>query len=196
MWWAIILLFLFFSASGSRRNYYILPVLPYALALCSFYIERLNFKKIAQSIYTVILSLSLILNIFFYLMLSPWYYSEGGRPAFAARVHAAAQPFTSYNFVMLNIRDSAEFYLQPARDPEYYNVTDMPLNMENIGFLWPFLLKQKSDDTIYVSRLRYLNALQPFFKNYHIITTPPTRGERYFNKMDEDAPIAFIPAHS
>jgi 4-amino-4-deoxy-L-arabinose transferase-like glycosyltransferase len=197
MWWSVVLLFLFFTASGSRRNYYVLPILPYALALCSFYIERLDVKKIILHTYTFILSLAIILNFFMYLVLLPWYYSDGGRPVFAARVHEVAHPFNRYDFVMLNIRDSAEFYLKPAHDPEYYNIIDdMPLNTENSAILWPFLLKPKSDNIIYVSRMRYLDALRPFFKNYRIITTPPTRGERYFNNSDKDAPVAFIPAHS
>lgn len=38
--WAMALIFIFFTLSGSRRNYYILPILPFCALLCGYYLEQ------------------------------------------------------------------------------------------------------------------------------------------------------------
>lgn len=38
--WTMIAIFLFFSVSGSKRHYYILPLMPYCAALCAWYFFR------------------------------------------------------------------------------------------------------------------------------------------------------------
>lgn len=59
--WALLLIFLFFSLSGSRRNYYILPILPYCALLSARFLhdaqfERLRSRALATSIALLVLT--------------------------------------------------------------------------------------------------------------------------------------------
>jgi 4-amino-4-deoxy-L-arabinose transferase-like glycosyltransferase len=46
--WAMLLIFLFFSASGSRRSYYILPILPFCALFCSVWMLKLESHPAGQ----------------------------------------------------------------------------------------------------------------------------------------------------
>jgi len=44
--WTLLLIFLFFSCSGSRRGYYILPILPYAVLLAARFLQDASFPRL------------------------------------------------------------------------------------------------------------------------------------------------------
>lgn len=63
---ATVLVFAFFTASGSRRGYYILPILPFCALAGAIFIHEANnerWKKIAYIIQTVVLGIAIVIYL-------------------------------------------------------------------------------------------------------------------------------------
>lgn len=187
-----LVLFLFFTLSGSRRSYYVLPIVPFAILMTADWILReksaLHQKwNVWAGRCAVIFLIILTLN---FAVLRPAYYSQGGLPAFAERMRAV--PVKQY--VMLDAESKVRFYLHLAPDVKNYNVIGSRKTQDEKSLLraWPFLTN-KPVDVIYVTRKQYAPLLTSYFKNYEIVEAPPTLGERILNINNLDAPVAYIP---
>lgn len=192
--WSLLLLFLFFTSSGSRRSYYILPVIPFAILFIADWIlsEAAYFpKRCAQTAGLIILSF--VLLIFIWIVVEPWYYAQYGVNQFAVTLKKEAskiKPWPMWNVVMLDAESKLSFYLQLPPTMKNYGVVGKreKQTIADLMQAWP-VLKNKPEHTIFVSRKLYAPYLQKFFSGYQLI-----EGQiPFFNHASANVPIAFIP---
>ena len=196
--WTVFILFMFFTLSGSRRSYYVLPIVPFAILLIADWMlsDKCQARRNRQVANSIILS-------FFFLFLSidllpAWFYSEFGINRFANDLQSAAvkiKPWNTWNVVMLGTESKLNFYLQLSPNIKTYgskgNRSEKISN--TLALDWP-ILKNKPVNTIFISRKRYAGALKQFFPGYQLIELPDSI---FFLKAhDLNSPIAFIPPQS
>lgn len=197
--WSLLLLFLFFSLSGSRRSYYILPMVPFGILFIADWMDSVyNLKKQRN---LAILTISFLILLFFTVVLMPaWFYSQFGINRFAVLLKNEAnkvRPWPQWKIILLDAESKLNFYLQLPPNTERYEigVNDLRENQtfSSIQKSWPILLK-KPINTIFISRKLHAPLLQGFFEGYRMITVS-TEPNFYSVKKDNDvnAPIAFIP---
>jgi 4-amino-4-deoxy-L-arabinose transferase-like glycosyltransferase len=181
--WTLLALFLFFSLSGSRRSYYVLPMVPFAILFTAdWLLSYTNEKKI--NISSKIVLITFILLFFAIDILPAWYYTNYGVSRFAAelKAHAARvspQPWKQWQVIMLDGDTKLNFYLELPPDSKYYGNKQLKQ--------WP-LLKDLPANTIFISRKSHADKLQPYFVNYDTIVLNAS------SKID--SPIAFVPRES
>jgi hypothetical protein len=61
--WALSLIFLFFTLSGSRRNYYILPILPYCALLSARFLHDPQFTRLRSWALNIAIALLIALSV-------------------------------------------------------------------------------------------------------------------------------------
>lgn len=197
MVWSLLILFIFFTCSGSRRNYYTLPMLPFAILLTADWIlekvDGISRRNILAGRLALGFLVILILN---FNLFQPWYYSQGGYPQFTRDLKASAEkikPWPTWRFVMLDAESKSRFYLKLSPHVKNYDVIGRRAaqNEMLLREAWPILKNAKN--TIFISRKQYEPFLKNALKNYQMIETQPTAGERLFHINNVDAPIAFIP---
>jgi hypothetical protein len=195
--WVLLALFLFFTLSGSRRSYYVLPLVPFAILFTADWMlfDASAWMKRQRSV--IVCVAGFFVFLFAALDLLPaWYYSQFGVGHFAARVKEEAnqiKPWKTWNIVLLDAESKLNFYLQlpPA-------VMNYPITKRNeqtaatLAKAWPLIIN-KPDHTIFISRKRYAPLLQPYFSGYHQIELSNTK-IFFLKSHDQNAPIAFIPA--
>lgn len=195
--WSVLLLFVFFTLSGSRRNYYVLPMVPFAILLTADWIflsyQQNKEKWLNRIIVFSFLTMALLLIVF-----QPLFYAQGGLVNFAKQVQqeaGALKPWSSWKFVMLDPQAKIRFYLNIDPSLQNNSLSIKKRKQNSITTLlsdWP-ILRQLRSDTIFISRKRYQASLQSYLKNYQLIETPLGFGQRYVEKEDLNSPIAFIP---
>ncbi len=196
--WSVLLLFIFFTISGSRRNYYVLPLVPFAILLTADWILA-GVDTLKRNRWSGRFAVTFFVIFFIFFDVGQLlYYAGGGMENFAVAVKQAAQqkPWSEWNFVMLDPESKTRFYLNLA--PEVKNVSivgDKRQNQTTESLLekWPFLknANQKSD-TIFVSRKQYETELQGILQNYTVVEEKLGWGQK-FMKNNSNLSIAFIP---
>lgn len=198
MVWSVVLLFAFLTLSGSRRNYYVLPLVPFALLMTADWIlsgaETLKRNALAK------LTAMIFFVVFFvaFDVAQPFYYAQGGETRFAVDVQQAVQkikPWAQWNVVLLDPESKARFYLELAPDTKNYAVIGEKRSVQTTESLlkaWPFL-RNPDAHTIYISRKMYEPMLQSVLKNYDVVEGVPGLGERLVGVKDLNLPVAFIP---
>ncbi len=191
-----LILFIFFTASGSRRNYYILPVVPFALLMTAHWIlqgENLARTKRAAQLAIV----TLVVFIANFVILQPLYYARGGAADFAATLQAHVapiKPWAQWHIVLLDPESKLRFYLDLSPDIAMHNLTGTTRSTQTQQSLlkaWPFLADaDKQTDTIYITRQRYAGMLQGILPHYHQVTAH--KGLLGHSKQS-DQPVAFVP---
>ncbi|OGT38168.1 MAG: hypothetical protein A3F12_06765 [Gammaproteobacteria bacterium RIFCSPHIGHO2_12_FULL_38_14] len=189
----LLLTFLFFTFSGSRRNYYILPVVPFAILFTAdwIYTRPLFSKKWFE-----VMIISLLIMFFLLLDVLPaWYDKYYGVKPFVSKLKSEAtqiKPWHAWNIVLLDAESKLSFYLKLPPDLPHYGlkgslrVEQTPSSLEKT---WPVLL-QKPSSTIFITRKRYLPLLANYFKGYRQVgLTSPS----IVKSDDQDDPVAFIP---
>jgi len=196
--WSVLLLFLFFTLSGSRRNYYILPVVPFAILLTADWIlagvETLKRNQWAGRMTAVFFVL-----FFISFDVGQWvYYSGGGMPLFAQQLKQRAnqvKPWSTWNVVMLDPESKIRFYLNLSPDIINYSIKG-EVNQQTTESLlasWPFMRTANNKvDTIFITRKQYEKQLQMILPNYEVLETTPIYGERILDDHS-NLVIAFIP---
>ncbi|MBV9576375.1 MAG: glycosyltransferase family 39 protein [Gammaproteobacteria bacterium] len=196
--WTVFILFLFFTLSGSRRSYYILPVVPFAILLTADWI--LSYKKSPQKLYawTAGIVLASFVLIFVTLDLAPaWYYSLCGTNRFAALLKQEAekiQPWKNFNVVLLDAESKLNFYLQLPPDTKNYQIKGTKRTQQTQAMLaqtWP-ILQKKPANTIFITRKLYEPELKIFFIGYHVVALEPINIS-FLRNDDMNASVAFIP---
>ncbi|MBX3710183.1 MAG: glycosyltransferase family 39 protein [Gammaproteobacteria bacterium] len=197
--WTLMALFLFFTMSGSRRNYYALPMVPFAVLFIADWIlseTTMVAKKRIWLTSVVVLSFGLL---FMVLDLIPaWYYSQYGVNRFTTLLRdevSKIKPWDQWNVVLLDAESKMNFYLQLPPSAIKYHIkgterNDLP-TVAQIMAEWP-LLKNKPRNAIFVSRKLYVPILQNMLRDYRMfeIQYPRTQLVK-INEMD--VPVAYIP---
>lgn len=112
-----LLLFCFFTLSGSRRSYYILPMLPFVMLCLAFMLK-------AQAETLLRISKGLYLGLFvWFVCLGPLYFQLKGVQAVAMSLKSLASelsPWPTWSLVMIEGDDRIGFYLQSKVPPVSY----------------------------------------------------------------------------
>lgn len=194
MVWSVLLLFIFFTVSGSRRNYYVLPLVPFAILMTADWIATNASAKLNLWVGRIAI-LSLLLFFFNFDVVQPLYYSQGGVQSFATTLKAKAtkvKPWSQWDFVMLDPESKTRFYLQLPPQVKNFTITsDERMNQteESLVKVWP-VLKAKDSNTIFITRKMYEPLLKHILPNYEIVEAPASQ---FFKKKDINEPVAFIP---
>lgn len=195
MAWTLLLLFLFFTLSGSRRSYYVLPLVPFALLFTADWILSASARWRLWSARLVVASFILL---FLALDVLPaWYYSQFGVTRFAAVLKTEAskvKPWDNWNIVTLDAESKLNFYLQLPPNAKHYGIHGKREEQTAITLIqaWP-VLQDKPDNTIFISRKLYASLLQGYFIGYRMVEIPSQAKFPFFKHHDINAPIAFIP---
>ncbi|MHB2242440.1 ArnT family glycosyltransferase [Pseudomonas monsensis] len=198
------LLMLFFTASGSRRSYYVLPLVPFAQLLGAWWVTRRLAErnsegrglKIGFAVATALLVA--ILGVLY-----PWTNSGGGVIRFGEQVRQQASeqaPLNQWRMVMVEADNKVPMYLQTGGAPFYYvtETQDFPRSGDTAALMtW---LERTSGEhwdpqrTIVVAQYRNGDAMPlDYLKTDHqVIITTPTRGEQVFHGR-ADQSVAYIP---
>ena len=201
--WAVFLLFVFLTLSGSRRNYYVLPLVPFAILLTADWIlagaENLR-RNIWSGRLTIVFLSVLFLN---FGVAQPLYYAQGGMSVFAADLKQTAEkekPWSDWKFVMLDPESKVRFYLQLSPNIKNYSINGNLRAAQSSQSLlknWPMLANADANtNTIFVSRKVYEPQLREILKKYNVVEGKRGFGQRIFNHKNSDLPIAFIPRNN
>lgn len=194
----VALLFLFFTVSGSRRSYYVLPMVPFAILFIADWllphliVATKQVKWFAAAILTFFVLLLMAVDI-----LPAWYYSQNGINQFALLLKKEAgktKPWTAWDIVLLDGESKLNFYLQLPPSVKRFYIKGTDRNTQSTASLlqaWP-ILKDKPKDTIFISRKLYQPLLQEFFTGYRVFELP-RNSIPFVQTNPVHDPIAFIP---
>jgi len=206
--WGLGLLFVFFTASGSRRSYYVLPLVPFAQLLAAWWVsERIAQRRASGKIsgpgwkwgFGIAAGVMLLVLGVIY----PWTNGNGGVTRFAEDVQTQAvksAPWDEWKFVMVEVDNKLPMYLQNNGAPFYYvaESQDFPRQGDSAAFMaWLEKTSGKRWDprrTIIVAQYSKEDPTPLAFlgTDHQVITTQPDNGERYFHKRSGGS-VAFIP---
>lgn len=200
-WLAItlMLLFAFFTASGSRRDYYVLPMVPFAILFTADWLfARMSESQHLSNVIAKIIT-GLFLVIFTYLSLMPaWYYSRYGVVPFVSELKKTATqfyPWREWKIVTLDAESKNNFYLglTPGNTNFHIkgNVREQFTTPERLLVAFP-ILNDKPAKTIFVTRKRYEQGLNALLKEYREIELPMPSVSWLSHHTDDDT-IAYVP---
>lgn len=184
--WVVGLLFLFFTLSGSRRNYYILPVVPFALLLTADWIVENAKPRLIAGWFAIVFYVALFC---YFGIFQPLYYLKTGTERFAVYFKQEVgriKPGSHWNIILLDPESKIRFYLELPPDMKNYDVSG-ERNTQTVASLmtaWP-ILKKNPPNTIYITRRSYVPLLQTMLPRYRLIDLPSSRSA--------DFPVAFMP---
>ncbi|MGE8153251.1 ArnT family glycosyltransferase [Pseudomonas vancouverensis] len=207
--WGLGLLFLFFTASGSRRSYYVLPLVPFAQLLGAWWVtrrlaERRAAGKVsgpgwAKGIAAAAAFVFLVLGVVY-----PWTNGgAGGVMQFSKDLQAEASktaPWNEWRLVLVDVDNKVPMYLQNHGSPFYYVVpdSDIPQTGDSAA-LMAWLEKQSGqawnpERTIFVAQYEDIKRLPLAYlaADHQMITTKPNNGARVFH-TNETGSVAFVP---
>lgn len=195
MIWSLLILFLFFTLSGSRRSYYVLPIVPFAVLFTADWI--LEYANRIRWAARIAIS-ALVLFFLSFNVIQPLYYAQGGNQQFADTLKAEVtktKPWSDWQFVMLDPESKSRFYLHLPPEVKNYSVKGSERKSQTAESLmesWP-VLKNRDPNVIFITRKIYEPTLKTLLPNYQVIAANPTFGERVLKKKNINAPVAFIP---
>lgn len=183
--YANILIFLFLTISGSRRSYYIIPMIPFVLMLTARWINILQNKKIEKIAAFIAIFFSAAI-IFINVIIVPISLMGGGASIFANDIKKIAlqqnPPWSSWKLVITGT-DIVEAYYINTKQPIQYVSTD---DLKN-------LLKEKKQQTIFLfENLAILNTIDAAtLINYTIVNEKPVLYQRLWHEKTDQA-VALI----
>ena len=191
--WTIIIIFVFLTMSGSRRNYYVLPLAPFAIIFTADWILETAKRGLWAGRFAVFFFAALFLN---YDVLQPLYYAGGGASHFEPVLSAVlqAKPERDWSYVMLDPESKVRFYLHLSPDVREYLVKGARKEQTAATLLqaWP-LLKDHKPQVIFITRKQYEAELKTLLPDYDVVEAPASWGERVLHIKTTNAPVAFIP---
>lgn len=200
--WATLLLFLFFTLSGSRRSYYVLPIVPFAILLTADWILDVKDVIAKRLIWTArLIPLFFIILFLNFDIVQPLYYAAGGVSEFATKLKREAnqiRPWSQWNFVMLDAESKLRFYLQLSPDVKNLGIEGSQRQAQTLASLktaWP-VLNNKQNNVIFISRKGYEPLLRVLLPHYKVVSVVPNDLDRFFKRKNVNTPIAFIPQSS
>jgi 4-amino-4-deoxy-L-arabinose transferase-like glycosyltransferase len=197
--WTTLFVFLFFTLSGSRRSYYVLPLVPLTILIIAEWLSNESSSSMRARVWAVWVTIITYVLLFVVLDILPgWYYAKYGVNHFAAVLQADAndtKPWREWEVVMLDAETKLNFYLSLPPNTPYYPIgADARTDQTEATLVaaWP-ILTNKPTNTIFITRKLYLNLLLPYFAGYHVVQLPAPPALPFVKQQDENAPVAFIP---
>lgn len=217
-WLALTLLtlFVFFTMSGSRRSYYVLPLIPIAILYIADWLctPPPTYRGYQRHRFCAYLAISSFVLLFLILDAIPaWYYPQYGVSRFATllKQHMAEvvppNPSAPWTVVALDVEHKLNFYL-PLDTAQQYTLNGKQRANQTTATLlaaWPMLqerLKQQPNNnlnprtlsnTIYITRKQYEALLQPLFEGYRILEVKNEIQLPFSGMLNQNKPIAFVP---
>ena len=202
------ILFAFFTACGSRRSYYVLPLVPFAQLLGAWWLNRHlalrqaagtpSTRRWAKGIGAAAGVMWLVFGVLY-----PWTNGGGGTPQFANDVRSLASqqaPWPAWQLVLIEVDNKLPMYLDNQGAPFLYvqDSDDYPREGTSTALLaWlskqygrPFdpartIIVEDLSDAKQVP-LGYLQA------DHNTVVSRPNNGARLSHTRDHES-IAFIP---
>jgi len=198
--WTTLSLFVFFTASGSRRSYYVLPLVPFAILLTADWMLSGTFIKTMQRLYARMIIIFLTLLFLLFGVAQAWYYSQYGINRFAQELKQQAEmtmPWQHWQVVMLDAESKLNFYLQLPPNANTYDIQGerVPQSSAQLAKAWP-IVQDKPEHTIFITRKLYAAALEPFFSGYERVELPAFSAWPFIDANVNDEPVAFVPKRS
>lgn len=163
-------LFLFLTFSGSRRSYYILPMIPFALLLTACWVDtNLRLRKLTQL--TAMVSFLLLFSWFG--VLQPLYYGDGGLVKFSQQLNQKSEKMRQIAFYQADNRLS--FYLP------YDHITFIANEAADVNVLLHHY-------DIVITRPKVLPQIQGL-SEYAVRIASPHRGNRWRGVVVDDTPV-------
>jgi 4-amino-4-deoxy-L-arabinose transferase-like glycosyltransferase len=199
--WTLLFVFVFFTLSGSRRSYYVLPIVPFAILFTTDWILSNASAVAKRRLWSAGLVIVSFLLLWVALDIIPaWYYSQFGVNRFAVTLKEEAgkiKPWNEWNVVMLDAESKLNFYLQLPPGTQNYHIKGADRNTQTAESLmssWP-VIANKPANTIFISRKLYAPILQTIFTGYHMVELSSQSSLPFMKKHDAAAPVAFIPTN-
>lgn len=198
------LLFLFFTASGSRRSYYVLPLVPFAQLLAAWWVtRRLAHGKGQWRRWGMAFAGTSILMLAVLGVVYPWTNSGGGIMQFGADVKTAASyqaPWEKWRMVMVDVDNKLPLYVQNDGAPFYFigGAADYPHDGSSADFMaWLDHSSGQHFDPrrtlIFVQHghgkplpLSFLQA------DHQTVTSQPNMGQRLLHQHGDES-VAYVP---
>ncbi|UUQ65131.1 glycosyltransferase family 39 protein [Pseudomonas fuscovaginae UPB0736] len=206
--WSLGLLFAFFTASGSRRSYYVLPLVPFAQLLAAWWVTRHMAEKRAAGKpsgpgWTKGFAGAAALVLLIIGVVYPWSNSGGGVMRFADDVQAKASqraPWDEWQMVMIEVDNKLPMYLNNQGTPFYYvqENQDYPRNGNSDDLIdWLEKTSGRRWDptrTLIITSFKAGDALPLDYlaADHDTVVTQPTNGARLTHNR-EDGSVAYIP---
>ena len=202
--WGLGLLFVFFTASGSRRSYYVLPLVPLAQLLAAWWVtRRMAQGKTTPRRWNIGFGMSatlllLVLGVFY-----PWSNGGGGVVQFGQDVKARASeqaPWDQWRMVMIDVDNKLPMYVQNQGEPFFYidQSQDYPRDGDSAG-LMAWLDKTSGQHfnpqrTLIFAQYRSGDALPLGYLSvdHQTLTSQPDNGDRLLHKR-EGGSVVYIP---
>jgi 4-amino-4-deoxy-L-arabinose transferase-like glycosyltransferase len=193
LYWALLLGFIFLTFSGSRRSYYVLPLVPLGVLIIADWLccgeqrhpqWRLWWYRL---LVMVIILLSLVFFIFY-----PFVDSQGGPRLLAQRTVEQAKkiaPWSAWHIIMLGGEDQVLLYLQSVYPINYQVLTAD--SMDKLTHL-PQWVDQWSHTIVIVSRKDLSKVENHLMTSYQLIEVPRSWGNRYLDKRYNRQDVALI----
>lgn len=195
--WTLLALFVFFTMSGSRRSYYVIPLIPFAILLVADWMQStakwFSGKQLTISIGVVFLVMLLVVDV-----LPAWYYSKAGVGRFAQVLQTEAgktKPWSSWQIVLLDAESKINFYLKLPPTTLNYQIKGSTRDEQTLASLqksWP-IFGEKPLDTVYITRKQYVPLLLPYFSGYTMVELSDLPRLPLMPKREMNKPVAFIP---
>lgn len=194
--WVLLAVFLFFTLSGSRRSYYVLPMVPFAILVTADWIQAKVRPRLQKALAVWVIIMAALLWVVVDL-LPAWVAVNDGLPHFSMLVKKEAstrQPWDKWHVVLLDAESKVNFYLGlPPSDKNDAVIGDRSQQTSaDLVARFP-VLKNLPANTIFITRTAYLMQLLPYFGGYQVVVMPKGVLQRWFKLSNEGDPIAFIP---
>lgn len=195
------LLFIFLTVSGSRRSYYVLPLLPFAILMTAdWLLSSVSFANRCKRFSGLIAVLMLPMMFIGLDYLPAWYNDHYGAAKFAALIKAASSnlaPLKDSNILMLDAETKLNFYLHLSPNINNYSVPGerRAVTASLMETKWPFLKKYDHKSTIILTRKQYVERLKPFFKNDRVLTLPDYTLPLIHYRIESDL-AALVPSYA
>ena len=196
--WTLFAVFMFLTLSGSRRSYYVLPMVPFAILFTAEWLASVEVPVLKRKLIAGLLVVITYLFLFAAIDVGQsWYYSRFGVTRFAEAVMQEAgktREWSKWNVVMLDAESKLRFYLQLPPHVKTFGITGQrdEQTSETLAASWPMIVK-KPADTIFVTRAIYVDALKKYLSNYEIVRIDDRTNIPFVRQTNITTPVAFIP---
>ncbi len=194
---SLLFLFVFFTASGSRRSYYVLPIVPFAILVTADWIASCSVQALRQRLAALCAVISFAAIFVVMDVGAAWYYSHCGVAHFAESLKKEAQkqkPWSAWQVVMLDAESKLNFYLQLPPETKHYGVQGdrTKQTLADLKNAWP-VLSHPPAGVIIISRKLFATILDREFPQYEKISLPSANCSTFHKGNEMDQPIAYIP---
>ena len=165
--WSCLLIFLFLTASGSRRSYYVLPLLPFAtLMIADWLVSAGDDGNAKRAAAWTVAGVSALL-LFWFGVASPFGLRYGGQRHFAREVRATAEkaaPWREWRMLQCGAPPSIGYYIETETEPSVVDWTDQQ-------GIRTFL--DANPRTILVTKRRFLESIHALVPAAAMVDEPP-----------------------